>query len=129
MLKGISGDIVELSVTIKPTDAKKYGVTVFCDKDGKGFPVTIDPGRKVFTMGRIAPPFKLAKGEEVNLRIFLDKRMVEVFVNDRQAAVYMAPHDKANVGVSLFSEGGQIRADVKAWKMKTTYTKTAPASK
>ena len=123
MLKGISGDTIELAVTIKPTDANKYGVTVFSDKHGKGFPIAIDPGRKVFTMGKIAPPFKLAKGEDLKLRIFLDKSMVEVFANDRQGAVYMAPHDKANVGVSLFSEGGQIRADVKAWKMKSIYTK------
>jgi len=123
VLKGISGDTIELAVTIKPTDANKYGVTVFSDKHGKGFPIAIDPGRKVFTMGKIAPPFKLAKGEDLKLRIFLDKSMVEVFANDRQGAVYMAPHDKANVGVSLFSEGGQIRADVKAWKMKSIYTK------
>ena len=129
MLKGISGDTIELAVTIKPTDAKKYGVTVFCDKDGKGFPIAIDPGRKALTMGRIAPPFELAKGEDLKLRIFLDKSMVEVFVNDRQAAVYMVKHDKANVGVSLFSEGGQIHADVKAWKMKTIYTKASPAPK
>lgn len=33
MLKDISGDTVELSVTIKPTRAKEYGVSVFCDKD------------------------------------------------------------------------------------------------
>jgi len=129
VLKGISGDTIELAVTIKPTDAKKYGVTIFCDKDGKGFPIAIDPGRKALTMGRIAPPFKLAKGEDLKFRIFLDKSMVEVFVNDRQAAVYMVKHDKANVGVSLFSEGGQILANVKAWKMKSIYTKGASASK
>ena len=31
-LKEISGDTVELNVTIKPTEAKNYGVKVFCDK-------------------------------------------------------------------------------------------------
>ena len=129
VLEGISGDTIELSVTIKPTIAKKYGVTVFCDAGGKGFPIAIDPARKALTMGKIAPPFKLADGEDLKLRIFLDKSMVEVFVNDRQAAVYMASRDKANVGVSLFTEGGTIQADVKAWKMKSSYAKTPSDSK
>jgi len=121
MLKRICGDTVELSVTIKPTSAKEYGVSVFCDKDGKGFPVTIKPESKVLAMGKIKPPFELKKGEDLNLRIFLDKSMVEVFVNDRQGAVYMHQHDKENVGISLFSKGGDITAKVKGWKMKSIY--------
>jgi beta-fructofuranosidase len=121
MLKDISGDTVELSVTIKPTSAKEYGVSVFCDKDGKGFPITIKPESKVMAMGEIKPPFELKKGEDLNLRIFLDKGMVEVFVNDRQGFVYMQQHDKENVGISLFSKGGDITAKVKGWKMKSIY--------
>jgi beta-fructofuranosidase len=121
MLKDISGDTVELRVTIKPTSAKEYGVSVFCDKDGNGFPVTIKSESKCLTMGEIKPPFELKKGEDLNLRIFLDKSMVEVFVNDRQAAVYMHQHDKDNVGISLFSKGGDITAKVKGWKMKSIY--------
>jgi len=122
MLGEISGDTIELSVTIKPTSAKEYGVSVFCDKNGKGFPVTIKPESKVLAMGEINPPFELKKGEDLNLRIFLDKGMVEVFVNDRQAAVYMHHHDKENAGISLFSKGGNIAATVNGWKMKSIYT-------
>ena len=121
MLKDISGDTIELSVTIQPTDAKEYGVSVFCDKDGKGFPIAIKPESKVLTMGEIKPPFELKKGEDTNLRIFLDKGMVEVFVNDRQGAVYMHQHNKEDAGVSLFSKGGDITAKVKGWKMKSIY--------
>jgi len=121
MLKDISGNTLELSITIKPTRAKEYGVSVFCDKDGKGFPVTIKPEGKVFAMGEITPPFELKEDEDLNLRIFLDKSMVEVFVNDRQAAVYMHQHDKESVGISLFSKGGDITAIVKGWKMKSIY--------
>lgn len=121
MLKNIYGDTLELSVTIKPTSAKEYGVSVFCDKDGKGFPITIKPESKVLEMGEIKPPFELKKGEDLNLRIFLDKGMGEVFVNDRQAAVYMHQHDKENVGISLFCKGGDITAKVKGWKMKSIY--------
>ena len=121
MLRDINGDTVELSVAIKPTSAKEYGVSVFCDKDGKGFPVTIYTESKVLAMGKIKPPFELKKDEDLNLRIFLDKSMVEVFVNDRQGAVYMHQHDKENTGISLFSRGGDITAKVKGWKMKSIY--------
>jgi sucrose-6-phosphate hydrolase SacC (GH32 family) len=122
MLKDISGDTVELRITIKPTSAKEYGVSVFCDKDGNGFPVTIKPESKCLAMGEIKPPFELKEGEDLNLRIFLDKGMVEVFVNNRQGAVYMHQHDKDNIGISLFSKGGDITAKVKGWKMKSIYT-------
>ena len=73
-------------------------------------------------MGEIQVPFELQEHEDLQLRIFLDKSMVEVFLNDRQAAVYMTPHDKGPVGVSLFSKGGDIAAGVRAWKMKSIYT-------
>jgi len=122
MLKDISGNTLELSIAIKTTSAKEYGVSVFSDKDGKGFSITIKPESKVMAMGEIKPPFELKKDEDLNLRIFLDKSMVEVFVNDRQAAVYMHQHDKDNVGISLFSKGGDITAKVKGWKMKSIYT-------
>ena len=115
------GDTIELSVTIQPTGATEYGLSVFCDKNGAGFPITIRPESKILEMGKITPPFELKKGEDMNLRIFLDKGMVEVFVNDRQAAVYMQQHDKENAGISLFSKGGDITAKVKGWKMKSIY--------
>jgi len=121
VLKRIAGDTIELSVTIKPTDAKEYGVSVFCDKKGEGFPITIKPQSNVLAMGAIKPPFELEKGEDLKLRIFLDKSMVEVFANDRQAAVYMHKHDNRNTGISLFSKGGDIEAEVKGWKMKSIY--------
>lgn len=120
-LKTISGDTLELNVKIRPTTAKAYGVSVFCGKDGKGFPITINPERKVLEMGDIKPPFELKPGEPLTLRLFLDKNMVEVFVNDRQAAVYMQPHDKENVGISLFSQSGEIKARVQGWRIKSIY--------
>ena len=48
--------------------------------------------------------------------------MVEVFVNDRQAAVWMQPHDKAHTGVRVFAEGAavDVRA-ARAWQMQSIY--------
>ncbi len=120
-LTKLAGDTLELSVTFKASDAKEFGVVVFCDKDGNGFPITISPEGQNLAMGKIKPPLKLKSGEDVEMRIFLDKGMVEVFVNDRQAAVYMRPHDKEHVAIRLFSKGDDVRALVKGWQMRSIY--------
>jgi len=120
-LKKLAGDTIELDVTIRPTEAKSFGVRVFRGEDGGGFPITVIPAENVLTMGSIRPPVKLHPSEDVNLRIFLDKGFVEVFINDRQAAVFMQPHEKEDVGISVFSNGGSIVASVKGWKMESIY--------
>jgi beta-fructofuranosidase len=122
-LAHLAGDLVELSVTIKPTTAKEFGVSVFCDAAGKGFPIAYLPESKVLSLGEIKPPLELKPGEDLNLRIFLDKGMVEVFANERQAAVYMQPHDKQNVGIQVFGKGGEVSARVKGWTMRSIYAK------
>jgi hypothetical protein len=45
-----------------------------------------------------------------------------VFANDRQAAVAAHKYEPGNVGVSLFSKGGDVVVkEVKGWKMKSIY--------
>ncbi len=64
-------------------------------------------------------PFALQAGEPLKLRVFVDKSVVEVFANDRQAIgrrVYPVRDD--SLGVSVFASGGSARfKDVKAWEM------------
>jgi sucrose-6-phosphate hydrolase SacC (GH32 family) len=122
-LKEIAGDAIEFKVVMKPGAAKQFGVQVYCDKDGaNGFPIMVEPETKTLALGEMKVPFELKPGEDLTLRVFLDKNMIEVFVNDRQAAV--APHKYApeNLGVSLFSKGGDVVVkEVKGWKMKSIY--------
>jgi beta-fructofuranosidase len=72
-------------------------------------------GRKVVERA----PFALKPGEPLKLRVFIDKSVVEVFANDRQAIsrrVYPVRND--SLGVSLFASGGSARFNtVKAWDM------------
>jgi sucrose-6-phosphate hydrolase SacC (GH32 family) len=63
--------------------------------------------------------------EALNLRIFLDKSIIEIFANDRLAA--LAPHRYApgNLGISLFSEGDSVRVqEVKGRKLRSVYMET-----
>ena len=55
----------------------------------------------------------------MKLRVFVDKSVVEVFANDRQAVMRRVyPSRTDSVGVSLFSVGGTVRvAKLDAWKI------------
>jgi beta-fructofuranosidase len=67
-------------------------------------------------------PFELKSGEGVELRIFLDKSMIEVFANDRQAAVASHKYASGNLGISLFSKGGDVVVkEVRSWKMRSIW--------
>ena len=53
-------------------------------------------------------PFTLNDGEDLHLRVFIDKSVVEIFANDRQAIgrrVYPGRPD--SLGVVLFASGGE----------------------
>lgn len=123
-LKEIAGDTIEMRLVIQPGSAKQFGVQVYCDKDGaNGFPITVDRDAKTILLDSRKVPFELKADEELTLRVFLDKSAIEVFVNDRQAAV--APHKYApdNLGVSVFCKSGDVLLkEAKGWKMKSIYS-------
>ena len=69
-------------------------------------------------------PFKLQEGEDLTLRIFVDKCVVEVFANNRQAVLIWDDNDPEELGISLFSRGGDVQVkEVKAWTMRSIYNK------
>ena len=65
----------------------------------------------------------IANDETLKLRVFIDKSVVEVFVNGKQVvAVRVYPSRSDAVGVSLRSQGQD--SDLKsltAWQMKSIY--------
>ena len=73
----------------------------------------------------IAPVF-LAPEENLEMRVFVDKSIVEVFVNDRQClAVRVYPGRRDSVGVALRAVGRDVRLVVlDAWEMKSIYSPT-----
>jgi len=143
-LKGISGSSIELSIEMVPSDppspkgsgvasgARQFGVKVCCSPDGKEQTLiyydaadkklkidtrksSLGEGPKTIEAG----PFELKAGETLKLRVFVDKSVVEVFANDRQAVMRrIYPSRKDSVGVRLFSNGGPAKAPtVQAWDM------------
>ena len=68
-------------------------------------------------------PVSIAPDEPLELRVFVDKSVVELFVNGKQAvAVRVYPDRDDSLGVSFRSQGADSRIrSLRAWQMKSIW--------
>ena len=73
--------------------------------------------REYFTRQEL--PFELADGEDLNLQIFVDQSVIEVFACNRQVIVQnIFPSDRKSIEISVFTEGGDADISrIEAWDM------------
>jgi len=115
----LSINTLEMSITFSAPLSEEFGVNLMADDQLK---ITAGAGRGMITIGTINPPFKLEEGEDLTLRIFIDKNIVEVFANDRQAAVYTHKNLGENISISLFNNGKDLVVkEMKMWKINSIY--------
>jgi len=122
----VNSDAVELKIEFDSPKAKEFGLDVLCDKEGKGgMRIAVNAETKKLRVGHVNAPFELKPGEDLTLRVFLDKNLVEVYANDRQAAAAALKNSPLeNTGAKLFATGGDVKAKtITAWKMKSIYGK------
>ena len=104
-----------MSITFKAPISKEFGINLLPDDRLK---ITTGAGRENLTIGTINPPFKLMDDEDLILRIFIDKNILEVFANDLQAAVYTHEDLAENMEISLFNNGDDVEVEeTKFWKI------------
>ncbi len=115
------GDVLEMMVSFDSKHATEYGMIVFADSAGQGLKIHLRPEENLLVIGDKNIPFMQEQSEKVQMRVFLDHGMVEVFVNDKQAANYMQAHAESDINIQLFSQGSDVRANVSTWKMKSIY--------
>lgn len=123
LLDGIQGDAIELEIVFQAPAAAEYGIRLLADEKGEnGFKIAYGKERDTLLVDYVGPPFKLEDNEDLTLRVFIDKGMIEVFANDRQAVVAWHDYEPANQHVSLFSDGGDIVVKkITAWSMNSIY--------
>jgi beta-fructofuranosidase len=119
-LKEIAGDTMELELVLKAPVAREFGIRVLCGDDGgNGFTISSGKGSETLRVGYVHPPLALNENEDLTLRIFIDKSMIEVFANDRQAAVAWHEYDPEDLHVRLFSKDGKLKVkEISSWRMK-----------
>ena len=91
-----AGAAVEIRITIDRQQAlrKLFGFVVCADMAGNGLALIFRPETGTMRLGNAESPFamtSLAPDEDLELRIFIDHFLVEVFVNDRQSMVAEYP--------------------------------------
>jgi beta-fructofuranosidase len=113
-------------------DAQRFGLKVCCSPGGEEQTLIyydavqkklkVDTSKSSLRAGPKsieAGPFELTADELLRLRVFVDKSVVEVFANGRQAVMRrIYPSRKDSVGVALFSNGGAANVStLQAWEM------------
>ena len=125
-LAELDGDAFEIRATISRPEAnhKMFGLTLFSSGSNVGLPIVVRPDNRTLRVGSTEAPFAVADlppEEDVSIRIFIDKYLVEVFVNDRQAVV--AAHldyvGKQGLDAVTFGTATTIKK-LEIWKIKPT---------
>ena len=126
MLTTLDGDSYEIQLTIARDQAqrKRLGIQLFADKEREGLPILLLPEYGVIRVGSTEAPFRadeLDADEDLVLRIYVDKYLVEVFVNDRQAVAAPCMEYQAANGVRAYSfyEATTI-SHVDIWRLRAT---------
>ena len=122
----LDGDAIEIRLVIPREQAmrKLFGFTLFADDNGGGLSIMLRPENGTLRLGTTEAPFAVAdlpEGEDVELRIFIDRYLVEVFANDRQAllAAYPAASGKSDLAAFTIGTSTTIKT-LEIWKLKPT---------
>jgi beta-fructofuranosidase len=105
---GVESNTFEVVAEIEIGDAKIVGRDV-CASDNFRLKnrIAYDVSRSRLYVDGFSTRFKLLEGEEVlRLQAFVDRSVLEVFVNRRECGTAQSTHDIGHQAMRLFSEGG-----------------------
>jgi beta-fructofuranosidase len=118
-LEGVEGDTLEVLIRFGATDATVFGAVVRCSPDGaERAEVVVD--RAAQRLGDAA--LEVAAGEELILRIFVDRSVIEAFAGGRACqTLRFYPERDDCLRVALFARGGGARVkSVDVWELRPT---------
>jgi beta-fructofuranosidase len=120
VLEEISGNQLEINIKLDLNAASFCGLNVLCDKKGNGGLFIIWSGDVVNVDGIKVPVKNWQKGEPIQMQIFLDKKIVEVFINGGRYCVTRQVQEKNIRGdhVALTRLGGTAKLiSLEAWRL------------
>ena len=156
-IKGVRGNAMELIARIDPKDAREVCIEVLRSPDGEETTfirflrnggavktkgpetwhdvIVIDTCRASLHPEVLARPpeianFKLAQEELLELRIYIDTSILEVFANNRRyMALRVHPFRDDSLGVRFRAQGNDaVLLSLDAWQMKNIWEKTKSVS-
>lgn len=136
LIKGVWGEALELNVQFSSRGAQRYGVVVRRSPDGveetrvvydvAGGQLIIDRSRHSLAEGVNREPHvtavKLAADEPLELRIFIDHSVLEVFANGRAfVASRIYPSRPDSLQVALIADGELEVPQLDAWTLQPAW--------
>jgi len=87
-LAPLPGDACEIRIVVSRRESarKLFGFVLFADGAGGGLPILLRPETGTLRVGNVEAPFAveaLSANEDLEIRVFVDKYLVEVFANGR----------------------------------------------
>jgi len=132
-LADIDGDSFEIRLRVDRSEAdrKRFGLVLFAGGDGDGLPIVLRPESGTLCVGDAEAPFAVADlppGEDLDLRIYADKYLVEVFANGRQAALTAHMDYRKGTALQAYVFPGIFQGEhnqtairrLDIWKLKST---------
>ena len=130
-LNELGSELMELEITFLPNQAKEFGIEVCVSEGGdektrvyydqEENMLKVDTRKSGLNFGRKTieeAPLEIKDGEMLQLTIYVDKSIIEVFANDRQAIARRIYPSLGGTGISLFSTAGNVTAQsIKAWEI------------
>ena len=123
-LKDIAGDALEIVARFEPAGANvtRFGLKTRVSGDGRqATPVWFEPASRKFGAADRGGPSDLPGGQPVTLHVFVDRSIVEVYLNGNACTARMFP-DPQSLGLDLFADGGEVKvSSLEIWEMRTMW--------
>jgi beta-fructofuranosidase len=122
-LLNIKGDTLEIQIIIEPGDAATVGLKVRRSDDGRQAVLIAYDGQTLNVAGTYLP-FSLTETEkQLELYLFLDKSVLEVFANGGRASITRIIYPSAaDLGIEIFATNGSARVEsLDIWEMNPVW--------
>jgi beta-fructofuranosidase len=123
LIEGAGGRQIEVTAEFSPGDAKAFGVKLRSSDNGEDA-ITLRYADGVLNVAGTEVPLKLDGGNKtLKLQVFLDRSVMEVFVNDGRAAVTRVEYPgEEDLAIGVFAEGGKATLrSLDVWQMKSIW--------
>ncbi len=123
VIPGAEGDAIEVIAEFEPGDCKAFGLKLRCSGDGQNA-LVLRHDRERLNVAGTDIPIPLGDGPgRLRLHVFLDKSVMEVFVNDGRACVTRVVYPGQNdLGLEVFAEGGRATLlSLDVWQMRSIW--------
>jgi sucrose-6-phosphate hydrolase SacC (GH32 family) len=119
-IAGIHGSALEISARFDLGNARAVGLRVRESADrSRAIEIRHDGG--CLEVAGVKAPLSLGPARRLDLRVFLDRSILEVYANGAVCVTRAVYPDGSDDGLAAFAEGAPEKAEVSVWPMKTAW--------